>query len=104
WSGQSRPAMMRNSVVLPEPDGPSRATSSPERISRSTWSRAVKAPKRRLTSCSVIFMDSLLHRAGLERDFGDQRDQREQRQQRGHRERGRELIFVVEHFDMQRHG
>jgi hypothetical protein len=25
----SRPAMMRSSVVLPEPDGPSRATSSP---------------------------------------------------------------------------
>ena len=28
-SGVSSPAMMRSSVVLPEPDGPSRATSSP---------------------------------------------------------------------------
>ena len=26
--------MMRSSVVLPEPDGPSSATSSPERMSR----------------------------------------------------------------------
>ena len=29
-SGHSRPAMMRSSVVLPEPEGPSSATSSPE--------------------------------------------------------------------------
>ena len=33
-SGTSRPAMMRSSVVLPEPDGPSSATSSPARMSR----------------------------------------------------------------------
>ena len=30
-SGRSSPAMMRSSVVLPEPDGPSSATSSPVR-------------------------------------------------------------------------
>ena len=29
--GHSRPAMMRSSVVLPEPEGPSNATSSPSR-------------------------------------------------------------------------
>ena len=29
WSANSSPAMMRSSVVLPEPDGPSSATSSP---------------------------------------------------------------------------
>jgi len=32
-SGQSRPAMIRNSVVLPEPDGPSSASNSPCRPS-----------------------------------------------------------------------
>ena len=33
-SGTSRPAMMRSSVVLPQPDGPSSATSSPGRERR----------------------------------------------------------------------
>ena len=33
-SGTSSPAMMRSSVVLPEPDGPSSATSSPAGMSR----------------------------------------------------------------------
>ena len=35
-SGNSRPAIVRSSVVLPEPDGPSSASSSPSAISRST--------------------------------------------------------------------
>src|SRR5580658_236092 len=33
--GSLRPAMMRNAVDLPQPDGPSKATNSPGRISRS---------------------------------------------------------------------
>ena len=45
-SGRSRPAMMRSSVVLPQPDGPSRATTVPGATSRSTsWSTST-APKR----------------------------------------------------------
>src|SRR6201999_4498501 len=37
--GVTRPAMMRNSVDLPDPERPSRPTISPERIVRSTFSR-----------------------------------------------------------------
>ncbi|MCY1418532.1 hypothetical protein D9M71_340930 [compost metagenome] len=38
--------MQRNRVVLPQPEGPSRHTSSPAATSRETSCRAVKAPKR----------------------------------------------------------
>ena len=37
--------MIRSSVVLPEPDGPSSATSSPVATLRLTSRSAVKAPK-----------------------------------------------------------
>src|SRR5215471_5959650 len=47
---------MRSSVVLPEPDGPSSATSSPERMSSRTCSSAVKSPKRLVTSRIAICM------------------------------------------------
>ena len=36
--------MMRSSVVLPQPDGPSKATSSPDSMSRLTLFSAVKSP------------------------------------------------------------
>src|SRR4029450_4927476 len=45
-SGISNPASMRNSVVLPQPEPPSRANSSPRSIERSTPSTAVTLPKR----------------------------------------------------------
>src|SRR5207244_1021228 len=98
-SGQSSPAMMRSSVVLPDPDGPSSASSSPDSMSRLTLSRAVKAPKRLVTSCSAISMTSLLCGAAFQHHFGDQRDQGQQRQQRGHGKRGHELVLVVEDLD-----
>src|SRR6478735_3134504 len=40
----SRPAMMRSSVVLPQPDGPSRATNSPSATVSDTSSSAFAAP------------------------------------------------------------
>src|SRR5215831_14706802 len=40
----SRPAMIRNKVVLPQPDGPSRARNSPSATRRSTRSSATKLP------------------------------------------------------------
>ena len=43
--GLSSPAMIRSRVVLPEPEGPSSATSSPESICSDMPSRAVKLPK-----------------------------------------------------------
>ena len=42
-SGHSSPAIMRNSVVFPEPQGPSSATNPPPTL-RSTSSSAAKAP------------------------------------------------------------
>ena len=45
-SGFSNPAIIRNTVVLPEPDGPSIAKNSPSPMSRLTSSAAVTAPKR----------------------------------------------------------
>src|SRR5689334_8432565 len=95
--------MMRKSVVLPEPEGPSRATSSPEPISRCTRSSAVQARKRLETSRRVTFLTLFLRDARFERCLGDQRYQREQRQERRNRKRRGELILVVENLDMQRH-
>ena len=43
-SGSSSPAMIRSSVVLPDPDGPNRATNSPVATLRLTSFSAVNAP------------------------------------------------------------
>src|SRR3954447_1346468 len=43
--GSSRPATIRRVVVLPHPDGPSRAKKDPAGTSRSSESTALKAPK-----------------------------------------------------------
>src|SRR5690242_204939 len=43
--GVSSPATMRRVVVLPQPEGPSRAKNEPVGTSRSRSSTAVKAPK-----------------------------------------------------------
>src|SRR4051812_34459005 len=48
-SGVSNPASMRRSVVLPHPEGPSRAKNSPRPISTETSSTATVAPKRLVT-------------------------------------------------------
>ncbi|MNP71859.1 hypothetical protein D3C76_1683060 [compost metagenome] len=48
-SGVSSPAMIRSRVVLPQPEGPSRATSSPLWISRLISLSALKALKFLLT-------------------------------------------------------
>ena len=45
-SGCSSPAMMRSSVDLPQPDGPSRAKNSPVSIRSETPASAVTAPNR----------------------------------------------------------
>ena len=48
-SGRSNPAIMRSSVVLPQPEGPSSVKNSPASMAMLTWSTAVKVPKRRVT-------------------------------------------------------
>ena len=47
--GDSRSATMRSRVVLPQPDGPTRATNSPAPTSRSIRSSASVSPNRRET-------------------------------------------------------
>src|SRR5207244_8405374 len=98
-SGQSRPAMILSRVVLPEPDGPSSANSSPLATLRSTPSSAAKAPNfltRFLTS--IVMRQFLFIEMPFENGFCDQRDQRQHRKQRGDRERCDELVFVVENL------
>ena len=51
--GRSKPATMRSSVVLPQPDGPSIVTNSPSRKARLTSSSATTEPKRCVT-CSTV--------------------------------------------------
>src|SRR3989440_2263744 len=53
-----KPATMRSSVVLPQPDGPSSVNSSPSPISSVTRSTAVAAPNRLVTSRSAILIRS----------------------------------------------
>src|SRR5690242_11928009 len=54
----SRPAMMRSSVVLPQPEGPSNETNSPSLIVSETSFRAWKAPKLlRMRSMTILAME-----------------------------------------------
>ena len=53
-SGTSSPAMIRSSVDLPEPDGPSSAVSDPSGISSETSSSATKSPNVLVTARTVI--------------------------------------------------
>src|SRR6185369_11778826 len=59
----SRPATIRSSVVLPQPEGPRKQTNSPCRIPRLTSCRAVKAPK------SLRIWRSSRNRSGLTRSL-----------------------------------
>src|SRR5438128_5951438 len=53
-SGARKPATRRRVVVLPQPDGPSRATSSPGRTMRSRPTTAPTSPKRLVSPVMVI--------------------------------------------------
>src|SRR5689334_745358 len=93
-SGQSRPAMMRSSVVLPEPEGPSKASNSPLSTRRSTLSSAAKSPKR-LTIFLTSIVTMMPFQTAFERDLDHQRDQRKHGQERGDRERSYELVLII---------
>src|SRR3990172_7815226 len=54
-SGRSKPAIIRSVVVLPQPEPPTRETSSPWPISRESSSTATEAPKRFVRRSRVIF-------------------------------------------------
>src|SRR5262245_37737013 len=117
--------MMRSRVVLPEPDGPSSATSSPAGMSRLMLSQTTVRPKRLLRlrtsmlmpvsfdvdswgwpegSFRMVFLQPQLRLDPLlDDELEHQAHQRQAGQQRGDREGRRELIFVVEDLDVQRH-
>src|SRR5919109_5477810 len=62
--GYSRPAIMRRVVVLPQPEGPSKHTTSPASTLRSTRSTAVRSPNTFVTwSSAIVDMGSPLDRA-----------------------------------------
>src|SRR5271165_4887664 len=62
---RSRPAMMRKVVVLPQPEGPKRHTTSPADTDRFKFLTAVKAPKCLVTPQSSI-VDIVLSLDGAE--------------------------------------
>src|ERR687896_780678 len=52
----SRPATMRSVVVLPQPEGPSRQTTSPDATSRSTarsWSKRLVSRRREIVAIGL---------------------------------------------------
>src|SRR5260370_41452461 len=63
-SVSSRPAMAFNSVVLPQPDGPSSTVKSPASIGRSMFLRTRNGPKDLHSPETVTADISALHRAG----------------------------------------
>src|SRR5450756_2033896 len=106
--------MMRRSVVLPEPEGPRSATSSPGRTSRLMWFSAVKLPKRLVMLRTSMLMLGRRPRSGLRRWNGmtarldktlqRQRYKGQQAQQRRDGEGGHKVVFVIKDLHVQRHG
>src|SRR5690606_2898165 len=70
-SAASRPARMRSSVVLPVPDGPSRATKSPCRSCRSTPSSTARSPNTRRTPRASTANGPVSLPDSLGREFSD---------------------------------
>src|SRR5262245_2330739 len=107
-SGNSSPAITRNKVVLPEPLGPSRATSSPLSIVKFTWLSAGNRENFLVISSIWMLMVSssgsgcfpnLPLRLPLAVGLNKERQEREHREHRSHCKRGGELVFVIKNFD-----
>src|SRR4030095_13723874 len=81
--GATNPAIMRNVVVLPQPEGPSSTTSSPCPISRSTPATAWTSPYVlvRAVSCRRAIVSSLMleHARQLDVAVRDQQARADQR-------------------------
>ena len=108
--------MIRSSVVLPEPDGPSSAMSSPARP-RGRRRRSAGVAVEVLRRARSIAMSHRHAFSGSSRRAGrsrrsairaavlsDEGDEREERQERGDGEGGDEVVLIVEDLDLQRHG
>lgn len=57
--GASKPAIIRSTVVLPDPDGPSMEKNSPSAISRSTPATASVRPKDLRRFCNRMAIPSM---------------------------------------------
>src|SRR5687767_4552958 len=113
--------MIRSIVVLPPPDGPSRATSSPGGTVKLTLFRATKLPKPLLTFLTSMAIDEMTFRyasvcdpcrvgrsirlqpdrflqPSLCKRLQYQSHQRQQRQQRGHGKCGLKVVLVVQNL------
>src|SRR5262245_25916614 len=64
-SAVSRPLMMRSSVVLPDPDGPSSASRLPSATSRLTLSSATNEPKRLVRLRTTMLIKKLSAERGV---------------------------------------
>src|SRR5215212_955197 len=110
-SANSSPARTRSSVVLPEPDGPSKPRNSRSSISRFTLSRTSVGPNRFLRPSTWIFTARLLvdsrnrscPETPLQHGLDAEGDERHEGQERGDCERGRKGVIVVKNLDVQRH-
>src|SRR5258706_9321072 len=102
--------MIRSRLVLPEPDGPRRATSSPVGTVRLTSATATKGPKDFVTERTSMDTWVLrggypgLGRAPFHERFGDEGHEGEEGEEGGHRKGGLEVVLVVEDLDVQGQG
>src|SRR5215211_2183511 len=106
--------MSRNRVVLPEPEGPSSAISSPARTDRLTPPTAVASPNRLLRSTALMSVPAFQSMGRPSRDgmaippledgLCRQSEEGDASQERGDRKSGHEVVFIVEDLDVKRHG
>src|SRR5437660_937382 len=117
--GSSRPATRRSKVVLPEPDGPSRATSSPGAMSRLNASSARVSPNLLPRSRREIAAEypsrapkeSVSPAGGepfavapFEEGLADQGKEGESCKKRGDGESSDEVVLIVKNLHVERHG
>src|SRR4051812_35204330 len=96
---------MRSNVVLPDPEGPSSATSFPRGTLRSTLSRTLVAPNVLVILEAWMLMRSRSAAGVLPFDqrFEHQGENGQQRQQGRHGKRRDEVVLVVKYLHVQRH-
>src|SRR5258706_7623777 len=63
--GSSSPAIIRRSVVLPDPEGPRRTRNSPSRLSRSTLTTAPSCPLRKSFVSPLVSTIAIRNRSRL---------------------------------------
>src|SRR3977135_1011673 len=116
--GTSRPATRRRKVVLPDPEGPSSAISSPARTFRSRPAMAAVSPKDLARPSAVIAMatlrlspESVPSGGGeggavvpFEEGRGAQGDEGEACQKRGDGESSDEVVLIIKDLHLERHG